>query len=305
MQVLFLWLDRGVFAEELLPIIVFNGLVIPFLLAFIHLLDHQSVVAIDAMKPMLEMTKKEFDTFRYILSNMPSRPMLIAGLSLLCLVILMEQLWIEPVRYVALEQLPVFTIVYQLIDKSSAFLFGVLIYHTIRQLGLVNTIHSNYLHIDVYNFGSLKAFSKLTASTAVGLVIGVYGWMLINPDLLADPISFGFAMSATVLAVAVFVWPLWGVHRRMEMEKESVLHDIDLRLVALFSKFNQQFREDNYSTVETLNGAISSLDIQRRMIGAVPTWPWSPETGQFVLAAIALPLVLMVFGLLIEFALGI
>jgi hypothetical protein len=40
-QMLFLWLDRGLHAEELLPVIIFNGLATLFLLALIHLLDNQ------------------------------------------------------------------------------------------------------------------------------------------------------------------------------------------------------------------------------------------------------------------------
>ena len=44
---------------------------------------------------------------------------------------------------------------------------------SIRQLRLVNVINSNYVRISLFHLGPLQAFSKLTASTAVGLVIGV------------------------------------------------------------------------------------------------------------------------------------
>jgi len=33
---------------------------------------------------------------------------------------------------------------------------------------------------------------------------------------------------------------------------------------------------------------------------AIPTWPWRPETAQFVLAAIALSLVLKILRFLVE-----
>jgi hypothetical protein len=302
-QMLFLWLDGGLQAEALLPVIIFNGWATPFILALIHLLDNQAVTALNSMRPALEMTELEFDEFQYKLSTMPSRAPLIAGLSLLVLYLLTEWLWIAPVRFTALEQLPIFAIVFHIIDKSSAFVFGAFFYHSIRQLRMVNTINSNYTRISLFNLGPLQAFSKLTASTAVGLVVGVFGWMLINPELLADPVSLGFAVSYTILATAIFVWPLWGAHRLMKTEKERMLHHIDLRFEAVFSKLDQRLRDDDYSAIERLNGTIASLEIRHKRIAAIPTWPWRPETARFALTAIALPLILTILQFLAEQAL--
>lgn len=303
-QMLFLWLDGGLAkAQVLLPVIIFNAFFVPFPLALIQFLDNQAVTALNSMRPTVEMTQAEFDEVQYKLSNMPSRATLIAGLAMLVFAILMERLWIAPVRFAALEQLPVFAIVFHIIDKSPAFLLGALIYHTIRQLRLVNTIHSKHLRISLFNLRPLQAFSKLTASTAVGLVIGVYAWMLINPELLADPVSIGFVGAFTILAVAVFVWPLYGVHRLMEMEKESMLHQIDLHFERVFAEFDGRFRDDDYAAIERLNGTISSLEIQHRRIRAIPTWPWRPETARFALTAIALPLILTILQFIVAQAL--
>ena len=304
-QILFLWLDGGLnVAEELLPIIIFNGLLTPFVLALIHHLDYQAVTALKTMRPTLEMTEPKFDEFQYKLSNMPAGTTLIAGLIMLVLVILMEQVSTLPARYAALEQLPIFVIVFQIVDKSSAFLLGVIIYHTARQLRMVNTINSNHTRVSLFNLGPLQAFSKLTASTAVGLVAGIYGWMLINPDLLADPVSLAFVGLFTIVAVAVFVGPLYGTHRLMETEKARMLHELDLRFEAAFSEFNQRFRDDDHAAMERLNGTITSLEIQHRRIAAIPTWPWRPETARFALGAIALPLILTILQFFIAEALG-
>jgi hypothetical protein len=304
-QALFLWLDGGLdVAEELLPVIIFNGLLTPFVLALIHHLDLQSVTALKTMRPALEMAEPEYDEFQYKLSNMPSGAALIAGLIMLVLVILMEQVSTLPVRYSALEQLHIFVVVFQIVDKSSAFLLGVILYHTVRQLRMVNAINSKYTRISLFNLGPLQAFSKLTASTAVGLVAGIYGWMLINPDLLADPVSLAFVGLFTLLAIAVFVWPLFGTHRLMEMEKARMLHELDLHFEAAFSKFDQRLRDDDHAAIERLNGTIASLEIQHRRIAAIPTWPWRPETARFALGAIALPLILTILQLLAAQAFG-
>ena len=300
-QVLFLWLEGGLAkAAVLLSVMIFNGFAVPFLVALIHLLDNQAVTALDSMRSTLEMTEPEFGEFQYMLSNMPSRAPLIAGLTGLVSYILIERLWIAPISFAALEQLPIFAIVFHFVDKSSAFVYGAFFYHTIRQLRLVNTINSNYIRVSLFNLGPLQAFSKLTATTAVGLVAGAYAWMLINPELLADPVSIGFVGLISVLAVSVFVWPLLGAHRRMEMEKARMLHDIDLQFEAAFSKLNRRLRDDDYSAIDRLNGIVSSLEIQHRRIAAIPTWPWRPGTARFVLTAIALPLILTIVQLLVQ-----
>ena len=84
----------------------------------------------------------------------------------------------------------------------------------------------------------------------------------------------------------------------MEMEKQRVLHEIDLGFEAVSAKLDQKLRDDDYSGIEELNGTIASLDIRYKRIAAIPTWPWRPETGRFVLGAIALPLILTILQLL-------
>ncbi len=293
-QILFLWLAGGLDAGELQPVILFNGLAIPFLLALISLLDNQAVSALNTMRPVLDMSPQAVDQAEYRLANMPFLAPLLAGLATTALTILSPLVTAEPGSYAALAQLPVFRVVFHIVDKGSAFLFGVVLYHTIRQLRLVNALNADHVRINLFHLRPLRAFSKLTASTALGLLVFVYLWIVINPELLADPLIIGYALLITALAVAVFVWPLWGAHRLMQAEKEKILHEIDQRLEAAFSKFNQMFQEDDYAATDRLNGVIASLETQYERINAIPTWPWSAETARLALTAIALPLILMI-----------
>jgi hypothetical protein len=118
--------------------------------------------------------------------------------------------------------------------------------------------------------------------------------MLINPELLGDPLLVSYVLVFTLLAVIVFVWPLWGAHRLMRAEKERVLLELDNRFEAIFAKFNKHIQDDEYAAADKLNGAINSLEIEYRRINDIPTWPWSSETARIVLTAIALPLILMI-----------
>jgi hypothetical protein len=225
---------------------------------------------------------------------MPFLVPLIAGLAMVVFVLLMERFFTTPVRYTALEQLPVFTVVFFIVDKGSAFLVGVFLYHNIRQLRLVNAINSHHTRINLFNMRHLHAFSRLTASTAVGFLFFLYLWMLINPELFADPAIFGLIVVMTILAVFIFGWPLWGVHRLLVMEKEMALDEIDHNFETVFSKFDQKIHDNDYVATERLSRTIASLDIQQKRINDIPTWPWRSETARLLLTSIALPIVLMI-----------
>jgi hypothetical protein len=303
-QVAFLWLESGSPADELLPVILFNGLAVPYLLALIWLLDRQALKSLAGMRPVLTMTREEFETCRIRIATMPFLAPLLAGLAMTAFTILLPLVASEPERYAALEQLSVFTVVYHIIDKASAFLFGVVLYHTIRQLRLVYAINSQYIQINIFQLRPVQAFSRLTAATALGLVVFFYGWIFINPELLRDPAILGVSFLFTALAVLVFVGPLWGVHSLMVTKKEETLHEIEQQFEGIFSTFNERVVEEDYAAAEKLNGTIMSLEIQHNKVSAVPTWPWRSETARVVLTAVALPILLMIVQFFVMQALG-
>lgn len=294
LQVFFLWVDGGLYFDVLLPIIIFNSLGLGYLLALIDILDAQATAALSAMGPTLILDSREAEGLRFRLATMPSRPAFLAGLAMVALLIATELGGIVPLRYAALEALPLFAVVYQILDKLVAFCMGAFVYHTVRQLRWVNTILTSHTQIDLFNPKSIYSFSKLTASTAIGLIGGIYGWMILNPELLANPVGLGGALVLTVLALLVFVWPLLGAHRQMEKEKERILHEIDHLFQSVFSAFNQKLGAQDFPAAEQLNGILASLEIQHRKIKGLPTWPWRMETARSVIAAVVLPLIVRI-----------
>jgi hypothetical protein len=303
-QLIPLWVEDTSQIEVLISVIVFNSMAIPYVLALIHYLDNEAITALEVMKPAIKLSDREFNLLLYKISTMPFLPSLMSGLATLIIMILIEQLWYVPVRYEAFAQLPVLSIIYQAIDKIGVFIAGTFIYHTVHQLGLVDRIFTKHAHIYLFNVKPLYAFSKLTALTTVGLVIGFYGWGFINPDLLTDPISIGIMIFISILAMATFVWPLYGAHRLMEKEKEKLLIELDFRFESAFNMFNQRFDNNDFSGIERVNGIISSLESQHKKIGDIPTWPWRPDMVRFTLTAIAIPLILMILQFFVEQTLG-
>jgi hypothetical protein len=266
----------------------------------IHLLDNQAVKAINSLKPMLITGEQELYKHKFKLSNMPSYGPLISGLAMLAFAIVMEQTLPAPIRYASLKNYRAFSIAFQIIDKSSAVLFGVYIYHTIRKLLLVNTITSEHIRINLFNLKPLEAFSRLTATTSFGILFITYAWALINPELLSDPLTMGFSVAFTLLAIVIFIWPLYGAHRLIKKKKESILQDIDLQFGAAVEMFKNRIKEEDFSSIDQLNGIISSLEIQYNKVNSISTWPWSPETVRSFVTAITAPLIFMVIQFIFE-----
>jgi len=292
-HLLFLWLEDSLLMGEVFPIIIFNSLAVPYLLILIFLLDQQALTAFNTFRPVLSISQEECDSYAFRLANMPFLAPVVAGILVMLSTILLPSITISPTRYAVLEQLPIFTVVFHILDKSSAFLFGVFVYHTIHQLRLVNLINKRVKNINLFDLNPVQAFSRLTGATAIGLLVFVYPWMLINPELLRDPILLAIVSAYTMIAIIVFVWPIWGVHRIIEQEKLKVLHETDRRFEMLIDQFNQHIDGGDYAASEMLHGTITSLDIQHKRISAVATWPWKSETARIVLTAIALPILLM------------
>lgn len=303
LQIFFLWLDEGLHFDTLFPVIAYNGLAIAFVLALIQYLDAQAVAALEAMGRALTLDTREAQALGYRIATMPSSPALLAGLGTVALLVATELGGSVPLRYAVLDALPLFTVVYQILDKVGAFCTGVLIYHTVRQLGWVHTTLSSHTQIDLFNPKPLYAFSKLTGSTAIALILAVYGWMLLNPELLASPMGLGGTLALTLLALLVFVWPLLGAHRLMEREKERTLHEVDHLFQSNFASFNQKLQDQDFPALERLNPILASLEIQQTKIKALPTWPWRMETVRSVLAAVVLPLVVRLLQFLADQAL--
>jgi hypothetical protein len=302
-QIIFLLLEGGQGIDLLLPVILFNGLMISFVLGLIHYLDNLAVEGLTLLRPMLTSTDSEFEQCKYNISNMRLLPGLVLGLVMVSLLIYSE-LFFVPVRYAPMDQMPAFAVVYHIFDKLSGIVMGLFLYHTYVQLRMVRALSSDCIRINLYNQGPLQAFSKLTAVTAVGVVLGVYGWMMINPDLMTQLSSIIGVGLITVLALIIFLLPLYSVHRVMDKAKQKELHDIDLRFEAVFSRFNKGFDVDDYPAIEKLNATIASLEIQRRRVEEIHTWPWRAETGRIALTMIALPLIMTIIRFAIDLAIG-
>ncbi len=171
-------------------------------------------------------------------------------------------------------------------------LFLVLVYHTIRQLRLVDRIHERISRIDLFDQGPLYGFSRVTSRTGIGLIL------LLAPGLLLIPaeagvtylaITFVWYALAVAMAAAAFVLPLRRMHDRIAATKRDLQAQIGRRLTHTLDEIHAAVDAKDLPAIEARNRALATLIAERDLVNKVPTWPWSTGALTGFLSAVLLP----------------
>jgi hypothetical protein len=284
------------------PIYIYPFHAVPELVAFyalalMHYLDDVARHALDTFRPAMRNTDEaHWNSLSYRLTTMPARPTLLASVAgvvfAACVLI---------VIYFAApgfaNELVIFTSPAAIVVESAVFvllwwIWGALIYHTIRQLRLVSHIYTTYARIDVFNLTPLYSFSWLTARTGVGVVLATYLFILTGPGLLENPITLGIMAFNVLFAVVAFAWPLVGVHRLIEDAKNNRLGSIAKRFETMVTELHKRADAAQYGAMGEIKGGLDALNSESGVIEKVYTWPWKRETVSGLSTAILLPIAL-------------
>ena len=93
-------------------------------------------------------------------------------------------------------------------------------------------------------------------------------------------------------AVACFVLPLRGMHRRLTAEKDRALAQVTSRLEVVFVRVHERVDQDVLADADKLNLQIASLSAEREALARVSTWPWEAATLTGFLTTLVLPALL-------------
>ncbi len=264
------------------------------LLAASHRLKLVAGAAFDVFRPALGTGVPDADQARYELTVMPGRPILL--LTLFSMVITPAYYLVDPVASQVVGLTPL-GLAPRIISEgaTSAILLGIL-YQAVRQMRIVGRLHDAADRIDPFRPGPLYAFSRLTAQ--VGLVLIGFNALgvVLNPAMFASASAMAVFLpwlaGFTFFAIAVFVVPLRGMHRRLDAEKERVTGAADGRMRDLLGELNEAIDARSTDRVEALDRTISALRHEREILAKLPTWPWSGGTIRGFGSALLLPIAL-------------
>ena len=192
---------------------------------------------------------------------MPAFKTILASTLLLGIFFLLELIGSGPYRIEALEGFPISGVVLRIVYVFCWWCFGALIYHTTRQLSLINQIYTKHTRINLFRMKPLYGFSDLSALTAGTMILLPYGFLLVNEEVsLSDPIVLGLYLVFTGLALITFLLPQLGIHRLQQNEKHRLLDEAYQRYDALVAELHAGVDEKKFRDLSKLNEVISMLE---------------------------------------------
>jgi hypothetical protein len=255
----------------------------------LHYLDRRAAASLAEYRPAFTGNEAEARGIRWQLTTLPARPAAAASLVALLLGVSLSLSWTTTSAFGVLDRLQFY---------ASVVFAGLYIYHSIRQLRLVNQLYATSTRVDLHNVAPLVAFSTLSAHTAIGGLLIISAAVLFTPEGLVGPFLSAAALFS-LMAILAFLLPLMGLHRRLVQTKEQELSDLSLRWQKCMSEVYRRVDEGDLAAADRVNTTLLALERARAVIERIPTWPWRAETMRSLVAALILPVIitLLQYGL--------
>ena len=279
------------------------GALAAFLLALIPYLDGVATASLEAFEPALKDVEVEVDlaALRYELTVIPARPaLMVTGLAVAAT---LAGFISDPDGSGIAGYPPLAVALYAAGQSLVLSLLFLLMYHTLRQLRAVARIHAMPAQVSLFRPAPLYAFSQLTVRTAIAFVAIVSTTVLVNASTLQNSpavITVPFLVGGITVALAAFVLPLQGMHRRISHEKRELEWQAGRRIVAATAEIHRAIDDHDHSGADGLNKLLGSLIAEREMLARLPTWPWQPGAVGALVTAIVLPIVIFVVTRLLQ-----
>lgn len=256
----------------------------------IMLIDYLNRVAQDALlgfRPAMRVNDNQYGILAYKLVTMPRRGVWVTVI----LSLLAAAVYLSNTAYITdwIYRFPLIAIVECLFYGIAFCFMGIFFYHTGWQLWMVNQIHAQALHIDLFDRAPLYAFSKLSSRTGIALLLMNYFGMVTDPATFSNIALINVTLIAFVLAIASFLLPLQGIYRRIMVEKRYLQQKMNLQLSTVFREIHDADNQQVASKVEHNAQLLRGIQTTRKIINTIPAFPWERSTLIGFISAVILP----------------
>lgn len=287
------WIDGWLPAFTFSPILLLFPLWLWGSFAIITYLNSISLDALSSFRPLLDISDKTMRRLEYEFTTMPSRGVIFsAGLWFICY-------W--GLTFLAFDSfyraygLGTFITGFSVLEGLITYLTGgVIYYHSIRQLRLVDKTVKLVKQFDLFRLEPVYAFSIVTSRTGVAWVI------LLSLTLLMFPLDIAFVPMLVLLtiqvvfAIAAFFLPLRIVNRRLVAEKRRLLAEHNQRVQSTLAQLHRRLDDNDFEEMAQLNDALAGLTAEGKILAEIPTWPWRAGLFTGFLSIVVLPIILFI-----------
>lgn len=207
------------------------------------------------------------------------------------------------------ESSPALWIFTAVVGVPSGILLAALVLFVLRQLATVARIHRRSTAVTIYDPVTHGAFARLTLPTSIVLALPVYVFTFYqlvagNPSgaITAPEIVLVVAMVGG--AIAVFIVPLWGIHRRLVRQRADLLGAVTTRIGSAVRDVHHWQDGTAERSLDDAENLLSALVAERDVLKRLSTWPWEGDTLRVFLSSIALPILIWLTTTLLGRALG-
>jgi hypothetical protein len=286
-----LWVDGSVpvWAYGSIP-----GIFPPFVfyfLALYHYLTRVGSRSLQAFRPILEMDEAEIARTDYELASLPRWLGWIAPL----LALITTPPYFTGDR-LAFGSLVPHTVLPVIVAVAGAVFFGATIFgvlfRSFRQLRMVHELHIQATNINLLKLGPAHAFSRLTARTAIGVVLITVLGYIYDPSAISSSFILVAYLFFAALGVVIFVVPVIGMRERLEQEKTQALGEATDMLIMTTGLLESKIRDHDFADLRGIETAIKALTRKREQIDKISTYPWDTQTLRGFASTLLLPIFL-------------
>src|SRR6476660_6461875 len=147
------WIDGSFPVGQFSLRILLADITIPYTIAVLHYLDDSALDALDEFHPVMDIDDAEFSKLRYRFTTLPALPTLVAtGIGTLYgLVVLVFFTSPEQIQDGRFFSSPPDSVLETLLFVLSYAGGAIFLYHTARQLRMIDHIYTAYARVDLFN----------------------------------------------------------------------------------------------------------------------------------------------------------
>ncbi len=246
--------------------------------------------SLDAFRPALVGDERDAEALRYRLTTQPPLGTWLAGLGFAAVAGPATYLSEHYAQTTGLFTSAAATAVQAPLLAAYLWITGAAGFGIVHQMAVIHRTYLRAARVDVMRPDPLYALSRLTSYSAIAVLLVQYNWIGGNPSILRSQAALWNILGWDALALALFLWPLWGAHRMLADAKSRLLGELGMRVERASRDLRDAVDAGDTSRMAPLKDALLGLEASVRLAERSSTWPWNPETPRMVLSALLLPL---------------
>jgi hypothetical protein len=268
----------------------------------IHYLDRVAAKALREFQPALKTEQVDFDSALYRLTTLPANKVWIASVigplfAVIQLLLVRDAETLSSFQHVAPTSL---SLAFHNTNIVVAWIgYAVVFYHAYHQLRVIDWLYTSKAVIDPFFPEPLYALSEITSRTAILLLATIYGWFAVGTggSLSTWPTEPLFYLTSALvlgLGLLVFIWPLWGAHQLLVRAKNFTLEKNASSYKTAVEELHRAVSARELDEIDVWHKALAALDLERRHLDRLATWPWSPSAFRNLAVTLVTPLLIWI-----------